>query len=160
MSSVNPELGVYGRFQVDKAYGALGVSVNDQNAPSNINRTNTVFDITGGWSNDNLRIDGELAFTKAAGSDRQGSSVGVHSRYALTSAFSVGGRFEYLSNSEVPATAAPQGAYDTIYELSVGPSYQFQPDLIFRGDFSLANFKSSTFSDTITVLTASMVASF
>jgi len=160
MVATNPEIGLNARFESGQAYGAGGLTVNDDKTVSSGNHTNLILDLTGGWKSDRLKIDGELAWLKQSGSDKDATAFGVFAVYGLDEALSVGGRLEYARDVRIGATAAPAGAFESLLELSAGPSYKLQQDLTVRGDFSLANMKSPTFDDTIYAASASLVASF
>ncbi len=158
----NIEFALQGRVDAGTAYGALGLSMFNQRAlpagSTTEDKNNFLVDVNGGLSMEKMRFDGELVFKKTAGQDKSGIGLGLFSTLRLGEQLDGGVRLEY--GKDITMTAGGNtGAAESVFALSLGPSYRWLPDATLRGDFSFATVKIPN-ADSLTIfgLTASLVA--
>lgn len=156
MGDNNPEFGGQFRLNMPKGYGAFGVAVGeDRNVATSKNMF--LFDLIAGFEFDKFKLEGQFDHRKSAGFDKTAVGFGLAGIYAHAPNLDLGLRLEHIK--DVPAAAGV--VYDSLTQLSFGPSLKFMPDLVFRGDFFVTAIKpgNNVSDETIFGVNVSAVAS-
>lgn len=133
----NPAFGGQILYEIPtRAFGAVGLLINEAKGDGE-NKTNLLINVVGGFRSDQFRVEGEFDIKETQGFDTTAQGFGVFAAYQHASDLGFGGRFEYLKDPVVGGIGGTLA--DTVYQLSVGPSYQYTPDLTLRGDLSIGD---------------------